>query len=161
MNCLLWYGCFSADAVSLAEEKWFLLVAVTIYAIKIIIQGYHVFPGTLTADFTVCPFLLLALQNRFLTQHFSNQNELGKASRLHGPSHAHWTTSSLKLGHVWDTSQKQANDEHWMSPCNFYLVFLRSRSVKVLVFLAGSSLKDSFCFGMNESSGRSAVFNSG
>lgn len=47
----------------------------------------------LTAGFPVWPFLLLARQNRFLTHPVSNQNELGKASRLSGQSHAHWTIS--------------------------------------------------------------------
>lgn len=70
----------------------------------------------LIAYFTVCFFLLPALQNRFLTQPVSNQNELGKVSRLLGPSRAHWTTSSLELGQVPET---QANDTGWMSPYNF------------------------------------------
>lgn len=101
---------FSADAVCLTQGKWFLVVAIIIYHIKIIIKNYHVFPEMLTTDFAVCPFLLPALQNRFLTQPLSSQNELGKASRLPGSSHAHWTISSLKLGQVfhykWGKSQK-------------------------------------------------------
>lgn len=54
-----------------------LLVAIIIYHIKTIIKN-DVLPETLTADFTMCPFLLPALQNRFLTQPVSNQNEPGK-----------------------------------------------------------------------------------
>lgn len=86
-----------------------------------------------------------------------DQIELGKASRLPGPSHAQWTTSSLKLGQVPET---WASDISWMSPFNFLFVFLGLRNVEVLVFLARSHLKDSFCVCMNGHSGRSTVSSS-
>lgn len=110
MNCLLWYGCFSADAVSLAEEKWFLLVAVTIYPIKIIIQSYHVFPGTLTADFTVCPFLLLALQNRFLKSEWAGESFQTTWSITCSLDHQFIKTGAC-LRHVPETSQWWALNE--------------------------------------------------